>query len=977
MKGKFQILTSEYPYALCSFVRSAVSFRCSLAVVPTAIVLALVILLTALPAVAQSVVKETVLPNGLKVLTKEIHTTPVVSFNIWYKVGSRNEQLGKTGLSHLLEHMQFKGTKSFKKGEIDKLIRQNGGLSNAATWKDFTYYWETLSSDKLELAMRIEADRMTHSLHDPKEFEAERTVVLSELEGDENDPDYLLYYELYATAFKAHPYQWPTIGWQHDVETVTRDDLYAYYKTFYVPNNATIVIVGDFDTEKVLGLVRKHFGKIPRGPEPPKVTAKEPPQLGEKRAVVRKPGVSQRVMIGYHIPAIGHPDIYALDVLEMILSYGKSSRLYKALVDKQLATGTWASSTISRDPDLFILGATARDDVKIENVEAALLDEVERLKNEPITDQELQKALNQLEAQFVYANDSVTSQARQLGLYETIYTWRFVEEYLPNVRKVTQADVQRVAQKYLTTNNRSIVTFVPDTVPDAQSAHETTQKVFAIAYPAYRQASEGSASLAGTSEQHQGKVYALGNSSCKSTALSASTQARKSSPPLLEKKALPGSVVEASKPISPSSRSQAKVFRAVLENGLVVIVYENRSNPTVAIQGSINAGGMLDPAGKKGVASMTAELLTSGTAKRTAQEIAEEKDFHAIQLAMGAESEYASLSGYSLSKNFELLLDLMSDMLRNPSFPEEEFAKVKSRRLSEIRQEQDNPEALAFRAFYGSIFPSNHPYSRLSVEEELSNVSAITRDDVVSFYKNHYGPNGAVIVIVGDVDAQDAFAKIKKYFGDWKGGAARRPQIPDVPVQSTVQKIVIPMPGKSQVAVLLGCAGSLKRTDADFYAATVMNHILGGGGALGSRMGTVIRDDMGLVYNIYSTFDASLGAGPWYTYLGTNPKNVDRAIDAVVDQIAQMQEKGATKEEVKQAVDFIAGSFPARRLEKNSSIAETLHFAEIYGLGTDYLEKYQSLYRSVTVEQVNAAAKKYLHPHAYTLVIVGPVANAK
>jgi len=202
-----------------------------------------------MPAFAeQAQVHETVLPNGLKVITKEVHAAPVVSFMVWYKVGSRYEQLGKTGLSHLLEHMQFKGTKTFKKGEIDALIRRNGGLSNAATWKDFTYYYETLSSDKLELAMRIESDRMVNSLIDPKEFKAEQIVARSELEGHENNPDHLIYYELYATAFKAHPYQWPTIGWRHDVETITRDELYEYYRTFYRPNNATVVIVGDFDT---------------------------------------------------------------------------------------------------------------------------------------------------------------------------------------------------------------------------------------------------------------------------------------------------------------------------------------------------------------------------------------------------------------------------------------------------------------------------------------------------------------------------------------------------------------------------------------------------------------------------------------------------------------------------------------------------------------------------------------------------------
>jgi zinc protease len=916
----------------------------------TAISLVLLVLLAGLPAFAEkSQVRENVLPNGLKVITKEVHAAPVVSFMVWYKVGSRNEQLGKTGLSHLLEHMQFKGTKTLKKGEIDRLVRKNGGMSNAATWKDFTFYWETLSSDKLELAMRIESDRMVNSLLDPKEFKAEMTVVRSELEGDENDPESLIYYELYAHAFKAHPYQWPTIGWRHDVETVMRDDLYRYYKTFYQPNNAIVVIVGDFDTQKALALVKKYFGKIPSGPRVPKVTASEPEQLGERRAEVRKAGTASRVMMGYHTPAVGSRDIYPLDVLEIVLSTGTSSRLYKALVDKQLATQAWAGASINKAPDLFLLGATARDGVKIEDVETALLAEVERIKSEPITDEELQKALNQLEAQFVYTNDSVSSQSRQLGYYETIFTWKFLDTYLDNARKVTKADVQRVARKYLTQKNRTVVTFIPEAPPAKPQA--------SLAPVWERLAAYGPSSTFNI----QGSKFKVQSSRFN---VQGSTLAQHPQSSTRNPQSAIRNRVEAIKPT-----------RAVLDNGMVVIVYENRSNPTIAIQGSVNAGSMLDPEGKSGTASITADLLKKGTSRRTADQIASEMDYVGMTLSTGAETESASFSGRSLSKHFDLLLDILSDVMRNPTFPEEEFQKLKARRLSAIKEEQDSPAALGARAFYGSVFPKGHPYNVLSVEEELANTEAISRDDVLAFYKSRYGPESTILVVVGDVDTTQALEQIKKYFGDWKPtGSPKRSEIPDVPLQAGIEKKVVPMPDKSQVDVYLGYSGGLKRSDPDFYAATVMNFVLGGGGALGSRLGDVIRDEMGLVYDVYSTFEATLGAGPWYAKLGTNPQNVDKGIKALVDQMKLMREKGAKQAEMDEAVAYITGSFPVR-LERNGSIAGILHAAEFFGLGMDYIQKYQKLYRSVTLQQVNAAAKKYLHPDRYTLVIAGSYEN--
>ena len=890
----------------------------------TAVILLILILQAPIFA---SQVRETVLPNGLKILTKEVHVAPVVTFHVWYKVGSRNETFGKTGTSHLLEHMQFKGTKNLGKGEIDRLINSNGGLNNAATWKDWTYYWETLASDKLELAMKIESDRMVNSLLDPKEFNSEKTVVLSELEGNENDPDRLMTYELYALAFKAHPYHWPTIGWRKDVETITRDQLYKHYKTYYEPNNAVVVIVGDFDTPKALAMAKKYFGAIPKGPEPPKVTEVEPAQVGERTAVIREAGASYRVNIGYHIPGIGNPDIYALDILDKIMDSGASSRLYKALIDKQLAVSASAYGITNKNPDLFIMDAIARDGVNIEDVKSALLAEVERLKTEQISDQELQKALNQLEADFVYANDSITDQAEQLGYYEAIHSWRFLDRYLENVRKVTKADLQRVARKYFADKNRSTVTFIPETfAPESPTGGGPIH---------YRPADSVIVQAAAPGPQS-----AIRN---------------------------PTSAINGIKP-----------SRVVLDNGMVVIIYENRSNPTVALTGGLNAGGMLDPDGKNGLAQITAGLLQKGTSKRTADQIAQEKDFVGMSIGTSADTESASFSGRALSKNLDLMLELLSDSLRNPTFPQDEFDKLKARRLSGIKQEQDNPDSLAFRAFSGKVYPPGHPYHALTVDDELANTSSISRDEVVAFYKSHYGPETAVLVLVGDVDTQQASAKIKAHFGDWqKIGAPPRPPIPSVPRQTAVEKQVIPMPDKSQNSVILGYAGGLKRSDPDFYAAIIMNYVLGGGGALGSQLGNVLRDDMGLVYSIYSTFDAGLGAGPWYAYLGTNPQNVDKAAKVLVDQIKLMRNEGADKQKVREAIDFITGSFPARRLVENGSIAQTLYGAEVYSLGMDYIQKYSSLYQAVTVEQVNAMAKKYLHPEAYTLVIAGPYSETK
>jgi zinc protease len=409
-------------------------------------------------------VTEKVLPNGLTVLLKEVHKAPVVTFQVWYKVGSRNERLGTTGMSHLLEHMMFKGTKKHGPKTFSQTVQRNGGNDNAFTGKDYTAYFETFAADRIAISLDLESDRMQNLLIDPREFEPERKVVMEERRmRTDDDPTATMVEEMTAAAFIAHPYEWPVIGWMADIRNITRDDLYNHYRTYYAPNNATLVVVGDFDAWTLIPQIEKYFGGIPRGPAVPTVAAVEPKQLGERRIIVKKQAELAAVFAGYHTPDIKHPDAYALEVLQGVLSSGKSSRLYKSLVyEKQLALYAGGDyDDIANDPNLFYVYAGVMPGRSTDDLEKALYEEIDKLKNAPVTDEELQKAKNQIEASFIMGQDSVFYQAMLLGQFETVANWKLLEKYVDNIRAVTKEDVQRVARQYFSEDNRTVGILVP------------------------------------------------------------------------------------------------------------------------------------------------------------------------------------------------------------------------------------------------------------------------------------------------------------------------------------------------------------------------------------------------------------------------------------------------------------------------------------------------------------------------------------
>jgi zinc protease len=420
--------------------------------------------------------RETTLDNGLKVIVREEHAAPLASVWCWYRVGSKDEQPGLTGVSHWVEHMNFKGTTNIPRDQVKGIIEQFGGSWNGYTWIDETTYLETASRDALDRMLFIESERMANCLYHPDDCESERTVIIAELQGGENDPDQLLDQELVATAFKAHPYRHPTIGWQSDLETMTRDDLYGYYRRYYIPNNATLVVVGDVETEDVLRRVERQFGGIAPGPQPMRVRTVEPEQTGERRLTIRKPGTTAYLKVGLHAPGANDDLFMPLLVLDAVLTGAKginlwasfrvappqrSARLFRALVERGLASAVSGAMLPTEQPFIYTISATARSGVPLADVEAALVEELDRVRRDGVTPAELAKAKTQLKARIVFDNDSVTHIAHQLGYFETIGAADLVAAAPSRIDAVTIDAVARAARDVLAPANRTIGWFEP------------------------------------------------------------------------------------------------------------------------------------------------------------------------------------------------------------------------------------------------------------------------------------------------------------------------------------------------------------------------------------------------------------------------------------------------------------------------------------------------------------------------------------
>ena len=862
-------------------------------------------------------VRETVLPNGLKVLTKELHAAPVVTVWTLYRAGSRNERPGTTGISHVLEHMLFRSTTAMKTGEIDRLIQLAGGRHNAYTSYDYTAYHVTLPSDRLETALRIESDRMLNCALDPDELKTELGVVLSELQGRLNDPEELLEESTRATAFLRHPYRNLIIGWKADVESLTREAVLEYYRTHYQPNNAVLVIVGDIQTEATLDLVRRYFGGLPKGPTPPPVLAREPARHGERRVVVRGAGSTAYLQVFFDTPAAGHPDNYALTVLDGILTNGKSSRLHKALVETDLVASLSSDYAPRKDPGWFAFYATARAGVPHQRIEESLIKELERIRAEGVTDRELQKAINQVRADLTMEYGSVSGLARAIGQLEMTSSYREFGHVLDRIQQVTADNIRRVARTYFDADRRTVGWFVP----------------------------EGGSTGPQTPTGGRGSVH------------------RGPARPIVADAPSSGAAQTA-----PTVAGNAKVLRHVFPNGLTLVAAENRVAKSLAIKGYVLAGPVQDPPGKSGLATLTAELVTRGTAARSAEELAEGIEFLGATAAIQAERETVAITAQMLTEHFDLVLAYLAECLRSPAFPAKEVGKAVRQLGGRLDRELEDPKAVARRALFAHLFPPDHPLHR-DPTGRRADVDSLTREDVVTFHARFYSPERTVLVVVGDRTPEEIRAAVERAFGDWKPAAVPSPPRPPMPTVASTMRQTITLPGKSEAIVMLGGNG-ISRDDPDYYAAFLANRILGGS-ELNSRLMKALRQDGGMTYGVYSYFHPVLGERPWVISLQTGPATVDRAIGAALAEVNRLRDQGVTAEELEESRAAAIGSL-VLSMEDQMGMAFVLRDTELFGLGIDFPFRFPADLRSVTPPAAQAAARKYIHPDRLVQVVVTP-----
>jgi len=874
--------------------------------------------------VAESITEHR-LDNGLLILLKQNRVAPIISLSIAYRVGSKHEKPGITGVSHLLEHQMFKGTHKRPTGEFDRLLTSVGADNNAYTWVDKTVYYEVVPADKIELALELEADRMRNLAFEAEEHASEIVVVRNELEQSDDSPPSLLYKKLRETAFVAHPYAIPTIGWSGDVERITVEKVREYYDRHYSPENALIVVVGDFERDGMLALIERHFAGVPSTGKAIQRIPCEPPQQGQRRLIVRRRGNSDYLLIGWHIPNSRHPDAPALDVLANILGNGRTCRLYQRLVETGMAGGVGAASGCFTycDPFLFLVSAALNAGTALEGAEKSVLEEIERVVAKGIAGRELKRAKKQARAGFVYSRDSVEDEADTILTFELASSYRDIDRYLPGIEAVSDEDVRRAASRYLRMANST------------------------IGY--YRGVRSGESTGVSDDNHHPSSMADPPHRSARATGRRAAKGVSRGNAPLDAK----------------------EVAEHRLPNGMLVLVKESHHNTTVALSGRIRCGSVFEPEGKAGLANMTAQMLSEGTEARTKLQIAELLEDNGMGLYFRADREYVAFSGKCLSEDTDKLLSLLAEELLQPAFPEEQIELVRGQTLNAIKRAEDDTFEWAYRQGRAMMYGQDHPYGT-PIIGRAETVQALTQREIVGFHSGIMVPEGAVLSIAGDVDSGQVLDIVAGLLGEWSGRLAgdksvygRSGEI----LELGNNRVKLRMPGRSNATILVMRPG-ISRLASDYYPAAVANYIFGGDFA--SRLNERLRAAEGLTYGSYSFTSAGRGRGPWTIYIQVNPSNVDQAMELALTEWERMCNEGATELELNRAKSYLTGNFAVRL---NNIGAVSSAFAEIahYDLGLDYFQRYQQIINGLTLDEVNAAFRKNFALDEYVMITAGNV----
>ncbi|WP_235290928.1 M16 family metallopeptidase [Portibacter lacus] len=872
-------------------------------------------------------ISEFQLENGLKVLLFPDQSKPTITVNITYMVGSRHESYGETGMAHLLEHLVFKGTPDHP--DIPAELTEHGARPNGTTWYDRTNYYETFSAteENLKWALDLESDRMVNSFIAKKDLDSEMTVVRNEFEMGENSPSSILLERVISTAYLWHNYGNSTIGARADLENVPIERLQNFYKKYYQPDNAILLVAGKFDPQTTLEMIEDYFGDIPR-PERslyPTYT-KEPTQDGERSVVLRRVGDVQVVSVAYHTPPGPHSDYAALSVIDELLTDEPSGRLYKALVETKKAPYVWSFAPALKEGGFIYINADVRKENSLDSAEAIMLKTLDGLTTSPPTEEEIERAKSKILKNWNLAYNNSDRIGLGLSEYLAQGDWRLLFLYRDRVEAVSTEDVVRVAKKYFVPSNRTIGRFIPTQnpvradIPDAPPVRDIVE-----GYKGKEAISEG--------------------------------EAFDPSPANIDGRTKKGEL-----------NSGAKYS---------LLTKENRGDAVNAVV-TLRFGTPKTLAGKSTIGQLTASMLDKGTKTMTRQEIQDKLDALEGRISVFGNSSQASARVETTNKNLSEVMKMMNDILKNPSFSEEEFSKLKEERLAGLEEQLSDPQSLAQNKLRRSLsdYPKSDVRYVMTLEEEIASIKETTLEDVKAFYNDYYGASEATISVVGDFDEGQVMKDIETYFGSWEN-PNKYVRISNPYKANKPASIEINTPDKANSMFFAGMNMPVGDTHPDYASLLIGNYILGGG-FLNSRLATRIRVQDGLSYGVGSFLQASSmdESGMFGAYAISAPENSEKVLAAFKEEVNRAIKDGFTAEELEAARGgWIQGQSVSRSQDRElvGALANNLRTDREMKWSQELEDKIMSL----SVEEVNKALAKHIDVDKITYIRAGDFEKVK
>ena len=837
--------------------------------------------------------------NNLRVLLKKDKSAPVATFMVTYEVGSRNEAIGYTGSTHLLEHLMFKGSRKFnttKGNSVFQTLQSLGARMNATTWLDRTNYFAVLPSEHLESLIEIEADRMRNAWIKEEDRQSEMTVVRNEFERGQNSPSGVLDEHIWATAYHAHPYHHSTIGWKEDIENVSIERLKEFYDTFYWPNNATAIAIGDFEEKDALAMIKKHFGKIRKSTKPiPEVYTAEPEQEGIRTVTLKRAGQQGIVGVAHKTPSATNKDAAAFMVLSSILSSGKNSRFYKNITDKGLTTSIYIWDSLFKDPGLFTVYANLSPDVKHKTVESLIIQEYEKIKTDGVTEAEVKKAQAQLVAAMKFSQDG--SYAIASGLNEAIASgdWTLYTTYSEKIKNVTKEDVQRVVVEYFKEDLSTVGYFIPK-----------------------NKGAQGERAITNAKELEKiKKKYITG----------------------AEEESLSSKIVQ-SEPIS----------------GVRLFSLE-RGSGVVTMQGSFLGGDVYSNENRR-VSDMVASMLDQGTKNMSKFEISEKLESVGARLNFFNGQARVGFSGKFLEEDTEMVFEIMADQIKNPLFSEQELEKVKKRAIAGYKRSKESTRGNAMNNMLEAFYGKDHQNSPTNPDQAIEDIKNITAQNLEEYHRKNYGTGSMVIVVVGDIKHQELEKMVKEGFGGWKKSPLNTKQEERV-ASKKAGKVYLTMQDKTSTDFLVGTALEIDRYHPDYLPLYLGTHTLGGN--FSARLMQTVRVKEGLTYGINSSLSGfgNGNDGYWMVEGTFAPQLLSKGESSTLREVKLWLEKGITQKELDVTKSTLTGGFQVG-FDTTGGLASGILSAVVTHNSLEYLDSYPEQVKKITLDQVNEAIKKYI-----------------